>query len=122
VRNTNMLTWHRRLWLIDHGASLYFHHSPGSAADRDRAFQPFPLIREHVLLRHASMLETVDAAMASALTADPGILDGIVALIPDAWLGDASTDHAWDRQAYRRYLRDRLEAPRAFVAEAVRVR
>ena len=50
VRNTNMLMWHRRLWLIDHGATLYFHHAPGWPADRGRAPDPFPPIREHVLL------------------------------------------------------------------------
>src|SRR5471032_1551896 len=56
-RNTNMLMWHRRLWLIDHGATLYFHHSEGWEADPQRARDPFPLIRTHVLLTKASQLE-----------------------------------------------------------------
>src|SRR3982074_2441358 len=60
VRNTNMLMWHRRLFLIDHGASLYFHHSPGSAAEPQRASEPFALIKQHVLLARATMLEQVD--------------------------------------------------------------
>src|SRR5271169_95298 len=61
ARNVNMLMWHRRLWLIDHGAALYFHH----AWDRrsEQAVSPFALIKDHVLLRHAAMLEEVDAEM-----------------------------------------------------------
>src|SRR4029077_12030040 len=80
VRNTNMLMWHRRLWLIDHGATLYFHHATGWAEDRARARAPFPLIKENVLLRRAGMLAEVDAAMAALLT--PEIIERIVALVP----------------------------------------
>jgi hypothetical protein len=115
-----MLMWHRRLWLIDHGASLYFHHTPGAIADLDRAAKPFPLIREHVLLRAASMIEQVDPLMTATLTDE--VIAGIVNLIPTDWLVARATDHAWDRPAYSRYLRDRLVPPRAFVAEAVRGR
>src|ERR1700704_1292434 len=64
ARNTNMLIWHRQLWLIDHGATLYFHHSPGWEADRARARDPFPLIRNHVLLEPAAMLAAGDEIMA----------------------------------------------------------
>jgi hypothetical protein len=122
VRNTNMLMWHRRLWLIDHGATLYFHHSPGWPADRGRARDPFPLIRDHVLLRVARMVKEVDATMAGTLTAD--IVAGIVELIPDAWLNDDASEGegATCRAAYTQYLLDRLAAPRAFVEEAVRAR
>jgi hypothetical protein len=116
VRNTNMLMWHRRLWLIDHGATLYFHHSGDWMADRARARAPFALIKEHVLLRRAGELTRVDADMAPLLT--PEILDGILALIPDSWLEDGPAQRA----AYGRYLLDRLTAPRAFVEEAVRAR
>ena len=56
ARNTNMLMWHRAPWLIDHGATLYFHHAPGWEADLGRARAPFPLIKDHVLLRSASAL------------------------------------------------------------------
>jgi hypothetical protein len=119
VRNTNMLMWHRRLFLIDHGASLYFHHSPGSAAEPQRASEPFALIKQHVLLARATMLEQVDAEMAGALT-DASIND-IVELIPDGWLAERA-DRAWDRHAYSGYLRERLKSPRAFVREAVRAR
>ena len=115
-RNTNMLMWHRRLWLIDHGATLFFHHAPGWMADRGRAREPFPLVKTHVLLTKASRLAQVDAGMAAALTAD--VIEGIVARIPDAWLDDGPAERA----AYRDYLVDRLAAPRAFVEEAIRAR
>jgi hypothetical protein len=122
ARNPNMLMWHRRLWLIDHGASLYFHHSPGWEQDADRAGRPFAMIREHLLLKRATLLKEIDDAMAAALTSDR--IDGIVEMIPDGWLrGDGATaDPAHYRAAYRRYLRDRLRAPRAFVEEAAGVR
>ena len=116
VRNTNMLMWHRRLWLIDHGATLYFHHTAGWAEDRQRARTPFPLIKENVLLRRAGQLAEVDDAMVALLT--PAVIERIVGLIPEAWLeGEAS-----HRAAYGRYLIDRLAAPRAFVEEAIRAR
>jgi hypothetical protein len=115
VRNTNLLMWHRRLWLIDHGASLYFHHAPGWAANRERARDAFPLVAQHVLLPRASALDAVDAELAARLTRD--VIDAIVALIPDAWLPDGAT-----RVDYARYLTDRLAAPRAFVGEALRAR
>jgi hypothetical protein len=122
VRNPNLLMWHRRLWLIDHGASLYFHHAPGWKAQPDRAGDPFVLIRDHVLRRAARTLEAVDATMAGTLTAE--VIDGIVDLIPDGWLkeDDADGDVASYRAAYSRYLRDRVTAPRSFVEEAVRAR
>ena len=116
VRNTNMLMWHRRLWLIDHGATLYFHHTAGWAEDRQRARTPFPLIKENVLLRRAGQLAEVDDAMVALLP--PAVIERIVGLIPEAWLeGEAS-----HRAAYGRYLIDRLAAPRAFVEEAIRAR
>ena len=122
VRNTNMLMWHRRLWLIDHGATLYLHHAPGWTADRGRARDPFSLIREHVLLRAATILDSVDATMASRLT--PDIIAGIVDLIPASWLADGASEGeaATYRAGYRAYLLDRLASPRAFVEEAVRGR
>lgn len=122
VRNTNLLMWHRRLWLIDHGASLYFHHAPGWQADADRAHDPFPLVREHVLLRLAGELEQVDAALAAQLTTDA--IEAIVALIPETWLGDEPRVAAGgdERAAYGRYFAARLAAPRAFVGEALRAR
>jgi hypothetical protein len=122
ARNTNMLMWHRNLWLIDHGASLYFHHASGWETAPGRARDPFPKIREHTLLRAASALEDIDGTMADALTAE--VVGGIVNLIPDGWLGEPASagDGESMRAAYRRYLLDRLESPRLFVQEAVRAR
>jgi hypothetical protein len=119
-RNSNLLLWHRKLWLIDHGAALFFHHDW-----RDhlaRATSPFALIKDHVLLPFASRLAEADAALAARLT--PATIDAIVAQIPDAWLdGDAPFEtHAAHRAAYVDYFARRLEAPRAFVQEADRAR
>lgn len=121
ARNTNLLMWHRRLWLIDHGASLYAHHSPGWAADAARARDPFAKIREHVLLRHATLLDAIDAEMARRLT--PEVISGIVGLIPEAWLeGDAAETGGARAEDYGRYLTERLASPRTFVEEAARGR
>jgi hypothetical protein len=119
-RNTNMLIWHRRLWLIDHGATLYFHHTWTNYRERSRA--PFPMIKDHVLLPCASALHEIDAKMAGRVT--PDIIDSVVKLIPDAWLiGDAAFDGSpQQRDAYLEYLLSRLEPPHAFLEEAVRAR
>ena len=119
-RNTNMLVWHRRLWLIDHGAALYFHHAQSSY--RERSQNAFPMIKDHVLLPFASSLCDVDAKMTGRVTL--GVLDGIVKLIPDAWLvGDSLFGgHAQHRDAYLEYLLSRLELPHGFLEEAVRAR
>ena len=68
ARNTNMLMWHRRLWLIDHGAAMYFHHSGGWRDDGARAADPFAMIKTHVLLSRATELAAVDEEMARTLT------------------------------------------------------
>jgi hypothetical protein len=118
ARNTNLLMWHRRLWLIDHGAALTFHHA--WTDDPQRATRPFALIRDHVLLRHASEIAAVDAGLAAPLGGD--VLAAIVARVPDDWLaGDpAFPDVAANRAAYVRHFVDRLRAPRAFAEEAAR--
>jgi hypothetical protein len=118
-RNTNMLMWHRRLWLIDHGASLYFHHLPGWESLPERARDAFPLIREHVLLGAAVGIEEIDTRLAAALSEDT--IAAITRMVPDAWL---EYEHpgvaAAAREAYRRYLTDRLRPPRTFVEEIAR--
>jgi len=120
ARNTNMLVWHRRLQLIDHGAALYFHHDWNGYLERSR--QPFARIKDHVLLPFADRLAQVDDALTQQLT--PAVLAAIVGAIPDAWLdaNAAFADAAAQRDAYRDYLTRRLEAPRAFVEEAIRAR
>jgi hypothetical protein len=121
ARNTNMLLWHRRLWLIDHGATLYFHHTPGWESAPTRAREPFALLQNHVLLPSATELDAIDASMTAALTKD--VLGAIVERIPTTWLEERSTSGAGElRKAYLRYLTERLESPRAFVEEGMRAR
>lgn len=119
-RNTNMLIWHRRLWLIDHGAALYFHHTWKNYLDRNR--DPFPAIKDHVLLPFASTLQAVDSEMTERLT--PEVIDRTVQLIPDTWLVENSpfSDSTQHRDAYAEYLMKRLEAPHVFLEEAIHAR
>jgi hypothetical protein len=119
-RNPNLLVWHGNLWLIDHGASLYFHHSWDKYLERSRG--AFPAIRDHVLLPWASEVAAVDQRLAALLT--PAVIGEIVALIPESWLGDAEqfSSVAEHRAAYAAYLLQRLEEPRGWVEEAVRAR
>jgi hypothetical protein len=120
ARNVNMLMWHRRLWLIDHGAALYFHHAWVSG-DR-HATDPFALIKDHVLLKFADALPEIAAEMSSRLTA--GLFAGIVELIPDAWIPDdpGFPDKGAQREAYLNYFTRRLQASDIFVQEAMRAR
>jgi hypothetical protein len=112
ARNTNMLWWHERLYLIDHGASLYFQHDDRRPDGFERS--AFPQIAEHVLLPYASSIVDADARLAGRI--DQRLIEDIVALVPDAFLdGD-------DRRVYSDYLCERLTAPRRFVEEAERAR
>ena len=111
AQNTNMLVWHGRLWLIDHGASLYFHHSPDGGS---RARAPFPAVAAHVLLPFAEPIHAADERLAPRVT--PELLDHVAAAIPAAWLDGE------DPAMYARHLIDRLAEPRAFVAEAEEAR
>ena len=108
-RNPNLLLWHKQLYLIDHGAALYFHHDWDRFLSRSR--DPFPAIRDHVLLPFAGGLREADAAL--ALRLDEALVRQIVALVPDDWL-EGARDH------YREFLWQRLQPPRAFVEEAAR--
>ncbi len=119
-RNANMLMWHRQLWLIDHGAALYFHHGWGDGADRSQG--PFTAIKDHILLKFASTLDDADAAMTARIT--PALIQEVVALVPDAWLASdkAFAAPAQAREAYVQHLSRRLQAPRAFLEEAQRAR
>ncbi len=110
ARNTNLLTWHDRLWLIDHGAALYFHH--GWQGEAEAADKPFPLIKDHVLLPMADGIEAAHRESVAKLSSE--LFARILAAIPDDWLvvegSDApafATPEA-HRVAYQHYLERRL--------------
>ena len=119
-RNTNLLIWGGNTWLIDHGASLYSQY--GGPDFPEKAQQRFPAIRDHVLLPAASQISEADERLSQQLT-EPVIRE-IVGLVPDEWLGDRNfeggpTQH---REAFVRFLVDRLNGPREFVQEALDAR
>lgn len=123
-RNPNLLIWHRRLWLIDHGAALYLHHSWTDQLDENLrgAASPFAVIRDHMLLPVAGSLPEADARLAPLIT--PEMVGSIVDQIPDDWLTDLAPFASPERhrEAYVAYLRRRLDARDAFVTEAERAR
>jgi len=116
-KNTNLLLWHRNLWMIDHGATLIFHHNWSDDVLK-RSRKPFPQIKHHVLLRWASEIRKADAELAEMLT--PEVIDRILDAIPDDWLGDEPmfADIKAHRAAYRDYLLRRLESPRHWMEDA----
>jgi hypothetical protein len=119
-KNTNLLVWHGRTWLIDHGAALYIHHTWKDPDEHAR--RPFERIHEHVLLPFASSVAAASERLAGLV--GPTLLEALVTAIPDAWLapdpraGDADAQ----RRAYVAYLLARLDARDAFSAEADRGR
>jgi hypothetical protein len=106
-RNPNMLLWHGRLWLIDHGAAIYHQHGSGDLVARARA--SFPAIDEHVLLRYAGSILDADERLAPRMSAE--VLQALVALIPQEWQEHPS-------EAYAAWLERRLAEPRGFAQEA----
>jgi hypothetical protein len=111
-QNPNLLTWHGRLWLIDHGAALYRQHAwedPPAEAHR-----PFPPIRAHVLLPCSGSIEEADVRLAPRL--DRATVEAILRAVPEEWIAPAS------RADYVEYLCRRLEAPREFAREAEEAR
>ena len=120
ARNTNMLMWNKELWLIDHGAALYFHHSWTNWAEQ--ATRPFANIKDHVLLPWATELESVDEAFKQLLT--PEKIQQIVELIPEDWLstGDMPGTAAENRNVYYQFLTTRIQASGQFVKGAQHAR
>ena len=117
VRNTNMLIWNRELWLIDHGASLIFHHA---WSDPEKAaLSPFPYIKDHALLHRAGSLTQADKEMRQKIT--PRTLCKIVDAVPDEWLLWEDTDltPTMIRDAYKRFLTMRLANSEIFVNAAI---
>ena len=115
-RNTNMLLWHKDLWLIDHGASLYFHHAWENW--QQQAIRPFTLVKDHVLLPQAGDLHAADARLRSKLTVP--LIRNIVENVPEAWMKPDSpfatvTEH---REAYMKFLELRLANASVFIKEA----
>ena len=119
-RNTNMLLWHKELWLIDHGASFYFHHSWTNW--EQHAKSPFKLIKDHVLLPQASLIQEADALFKTILT--PETIKNIVQLIPLDWLEWQDTDESPEaiREVYYQFLLTRLHHSEIFINEAQNAR
>ena len=119
-RNTNMLWWQKELWLIDHGAALYFHHSWNDW--EAHAKKDFVNIKDHVLLPFADKLEEVNKEFHTLL--DSSILESIVALIPTDWLlKDAPFEKEEEhKNAYSQFLKERFLDSKLFVKEAIDAR
>ena len=115
-KNTNMLIWHKELWLIDHGACLYFHH--GWTEWENHSKVPFTLIKDHVLLPQASMISEVDAAYKAILS--DALLQSIVDLIPEIWLHWEETDDTPTqiRETYFNFLKSRRDNSEIFIKHA----
>ena len=120
ARNTNMLNWKKELWLIDHGAALYFHHS--GQGWEEQAKRPFVQIKDHVLLSLAENLDEVDKAFRAILTAER--IQSIVALIPADWLNENSFAVSGEqmRDIYAAFLTTRIASSHIFVKEAQHAR
>lgn len=120
AKNPNMLVWHGRTWLIDHGAAIYIHHTWRDSVEHAR--RPFDRIREHVLLPSAGSIQAADERLAPLVTRE--LLVGLASAIPDDWLAADPVigDAVAQRRAYVEYLLARLDARRAFVEEADRAR
>ncbi|MET9067830.1 HipA family kinase [Streptosporangium sandarakinum] len=111
-RNPNLLLWHGDVWLIDHGAALWFHHN-WPTADPRRGFRA----DDHVLAPFATETARADAELAPMITRD--LLDAVVDEVPDEWLEDEpGFDGAQAvRQAYVDHLLARVQEPRTWVPE-----
>lgn len=119
-RNTNMLVWHKELWLIDHGASLFFHYSWQNW--EKHATGAFPQIKDHVLLPGASMLDEVDVQFRPLFTEEK--IREIIDLLPDDWLHweDGPGDPEKIREVYVRFLSERINHSETFITEAKNAR
>ena len=120
TKNTNMLMWHKELWLIDHGASLFFQHSWVNW--HKHAMSPFTQIKDHALLPQADKLEEVDAEFRVLLTSEK--IREIVNLIPDDWVEwrDKNETPQDIRDIYYQFLIERIEHSETFVKEAKHAR
>jgi hypothetical protein len=113
VKNTNMLIWHQELWLIDHGAALYFHHNWDNW--EDTILKPFVQIKDHVLLSKASVVDKIDAEYKSMFSREN--IRKILDAIPDEWLRDEvrGLDAEQVREVYVEFIGKRAENSEVFV-------
>ncbi len=120
VRNTNMLIWHKELWLIDHGASLYFHHSWDNW--EEQSIKPFIQIKDHVLLKYATGVRDVDNRYRSLITEE--VVQKILSVVPDEWLVDEIRELSADdaRAVYVRFFCNRLTHSELFVNQIEQAR
>jgi len=119
VRNTNLLMWRKELWIIDHGASLYFHHSWNNW--QEQSIKPFIQIKDHVLLKWASELDKVDEHFRSLLKKQKVV--SVVGLVPQDWLVNTSAPDATEnRKVYEQFLLNRISHSHTFVKEAENAR
>ncbi|NDW09753.1 HipA family kinase [Dysgonomonas sp. 520] len=116
IRNTNMLMWHKELWLIDHGASLYFHHS-WQGWER-YAQTPFAQVKDHVLLPFADEMDKADEYLKKLLTDDK--IREVVDSIPEDWLNWDNEEESKEdiREVYYKFLTTRRDSSCNFVKEA----
>ena len=115
VKNTNMLIWHKELWLIDHGATFYFHHSWSDW--KKAAESPFPYIKDHVLLPQASLVEAINNEMIDQLSDEK--LREITSLIPSEWLDWEGSEMETQeiREVYFQFLAHRRDHAHNFVKQ-----
>ncbi len=106
-RNPNLLVWGGDVWAIDHGAALYFHHGWPAGSPEKFAVQPYD-VSDHVLLGYQDGVAAADSELAPQLT--PALLDEVLALVPDQWLGAPD-----DRVRYRDYLLARAAGDRSWL-------
>jgi hypothetical protein len=112
-RNPNLLVWHGDVWVIDHGAALYFHHAWSNGITDPNRFAEQPWSAEdHVMARYVDQLGPVADGLADLVTDD--VLEQVTARVPDEWLvGPASPDEL--RAAYRDFLRARRDGLRTWL-------
>lgn len=115
AKNTNMLMWRKELWLIDHGAALYFHHSWSDPASQ--ALKPFPFIKDHVLLPYASQLAEVNEALSAMVT--PSLVNEIISRIPNEFLQwEEGLSPEAIQKGYSDFIKTRVANAKDFITEA----
>ncbi|SDS11281.1 HipA family kinase [Winogradskyella sediminis] len=116
VKNTNLLNWNNELWVIDNGASFYFHHNWSTWENHLK--RTFPLVKDHVLLERATLLQEASKDIIKVLNQET--IEDIISKIPDDWLKNESDSFSPDdmRTAYKAYLNSRLSKIETLVKEA----